>query len=228
LAKLAERWRPAMETMVNPFMPPMYRNKWRQLARSSDQPEDAAQIGRPRRRAENDRLPRPWRAWYAETVTLEFTIEDPRTDEVRRVLQSHLAFTRSVTPPEGVFALDQSGLLHPSVTLFGARQDGVLLGVGALKMLPEGQAELKSMHTIEASRRQGVARFVVEMLISEALRRNCTRLLLETGAMDAFAPARALYVTCDFSLCEPFGEYVGSSTSVCMAMDLSGLEATTD
>jgi len=125
------------------------------------------------------------------------------------VLNSHLAFTRSVT-------------------LFGARQNGVLLGIGALKMLSGGQAELKSMHTIETSRRQGVAQCLVEMLISEALRRDCSRLLLETGAMDAFAPARALYMKCGFSLCEPFGEYVGSSTSVCMAMDLSRLEATTD
>jgi hypothetical protein len=40
--------------------------------------------------------------------------------------------------------------------------------------------------------------------------------------MDAFAPARALYLRSGFSPCERFGEYVNSSTSVCMAMDLAG------
>jgi putative acetyltransferase len=154
-------------------------------------------------------------------VTLEFTIEDPRADEVQVVVDSHLAFTHSVTPPNGVFALDVSGLLDPSVTVFGARQHGVLLGIGAIMMLPGGLAELKSMHTLETSRGRGVGRALVERLIAEALARGCSRLLLETGAMDAFAPARALYLRSGFSPCEPFGEYVNSSTSVCMAMDLA-------
>jgi putative acetyltransferase len=153
---------------------------------------------------------------------LDFTIEDPRTDEVQMVLDAHLAFTCSVTPPNGVFALDASGLLDPSVTVFGARQHGVLLGIGAIKMLPGGLAELKSMHTLEASRGQGVGRALVERLISEALARGCPTLLLETGTMEAFAPARALYVRSGFSPCERFGEYVSSTTSVCMAMDLAG------
>jgi putative acetyltransferase len=168
-------------------------------------------------------LRRAARSWYHCTVTLEFTVEDPRSDETQVVLESHLAFTKSVTPPGGVFALDVSGLLDPSVTVFGARQLGALLGIGAIKMLPGGLAELKSMHTIEASRGQGVARALVERLISEALARGCSTILLETGAMDAFAPARALYLSCGFSPCERFGEYVDSSTSVCMTMDLAGV-----
>jgi putative acetyltransferase len=153
---------------------------------------------------------------------LDFTIEDPRTDEVRMVLDSHHRFTNAVTPPNGVFALDVSGLLDHSMTVFGARQDGVLLGIGAIKMLPGSIAELKSMHTLEASRGRGVGRALVERLIVEALARGCSTLLLETGTIDAFAPARALYSSCGFLPCERFGEYVGSSTSVCMSLDLAG------
>jgi putative acetyltransferase len=164
-----------------------------------------------------------YRSWYHYIVTLDFTIEDPRTEEVQVVLDSHLEFTNAVTPPNGVFALDVSGLLDPSVTVFGARQDGVLLGIGAIKMLLGGLAELKSMHTLEGSRGQGVGRALVERLIVEALARGCSTLLLETGTKDAFAPARALYLRCGFSPCERFGEYVGSSTSVCMSMDLAGV-----
>jgi putative acetyltransferase len=112
--------------------------------------------------------------------------------------------------------------LDPSVTLFGARRRGALLGIGAIKMLPGGHAELKSMHTLEASRGQGVGAALVARLISEARIRGCSTLLLETGAMVAFAPARALYLASGFAPCERFGEYVNSSTSVCMAMDLAG------
>jgi putative acetyltransferase len=158
---------------------------------------------------------------------LEFTVEDPRGIDVLGVLEAHLAFTRSVTPPEGVFALDLSGLLDPAVTLFGAREDGGLLGIGALAMLREGRAELKSMHTVEASRRRGVGAFLVTGLIAEARRRGVTRLVLETGNIEAFAPARELYASCGFTPCEPFGDYVGSPTSACLALDLTGVDPPT-
>ncbi len=137
------------------------------------------------------------------------------------MLKAHLAFTNSVTPPEGVFALDTSGLVEPSVIVLGARHDGALVGIGAIKTLEAGRAELKSMHTLESWRGRGVARFLVESLIALARGRGCRTLLLETGAMDAFAPARALYLDCGFSPCERFGEYVDSQTSVCMALDLT-------
>ena len=39
---------------------------------------------------------------------------------------------------------------------------GQLLGVGALKRLDEGHAEVKSMHTAEQARRQGIGRAMVE------------------------------------------------------------------
>jgi putative acetyltransferase len=161
-------------------------------------------------------------------VALAFTIEDPSSDEVRLVLDRHLRFATSVTPPSGVFALDVSGLQDPSVTVFGARRDGELLGIGAIKMLPEGLAELKSMHTLEASRGQGVGKALVERLIAEARARGCSTLKLETGTMDAFGPARSLYSRCGFLPCEQFGEYVGSSTSACMSMDLVGANSASE
>jgi putative acetyltransferase len=149
-----------------------------------------------------------------------FTIEDPRSDDTRAVLSAHLAFTSAVTPSEGVFALDVNALLDTEVTLFGARQGGILLGVGAIKRLAGMEAELKSMHTLTEFRGQGVATSMVERLILEARRQGCKKLLLETGSMEAFAPARALYVKCGFMPCDRFGEYAASTTSVCMSMDL--------
>jgi len=154
-------------------------------------------------------------------VSLVIAVEDPRTDDVRALLATHLAFAREVTPPEGVFALDIDGLLDPSVTFFSARRDGELVGVGALKELDASHAELKSMHTVAAVRRQGVGRALVQHLLAVAADRDYKRVSLETGTEDAFVPARAFYSTLSFTPCERFGPYVNSPTSACMTIALT-------
>jgi len=82
------------------------------------------------------------------SMGLVITIGDPPRDDVRAVLERHLAFARAVTPAGGVHALDVEGPLDPSVSCFSARLDDELLGVGALKEPDESDAELKSMHTV--------------------------------------------------------------------------------
>ena len=159
---------------------------------------------------------------------LVIAVDDPRVEDVQALLEAHLAFAREVTPPEDVHALDIEGLLDPAVTLFSARLDGELLGVGALKQLDESHAELKSMHTIEAARRRGVGRAMVDRLLSVATDRNCQRVSLETGTMDAFAPARSLYTKAGFAPCEPFGDYCFSPSSACMTINLDPAARTTN
>jgi len=149
---------------------------------------------------------------------LVIAADDPRAGDIRDLLERHLAFSREVTPAEGVHALDVDGLLDPAVTFISARLDGELVGVGALKQLDESHAELKSMHTLKAARRRGVGRAIVDHLLSVAAERNYQRVSLETGVMDAFAPARALYAKLGFRPCPPYGEYVGSPTSTCMTI----------
>ena len=46
------------------------------------------------------------------------------------------------------------------------------------------------------------------------------RVSLETGTMDAFAPARSLYADAGFVPCGPFGDYVQSPSSAFMTMEL--------
>jgi putative acetyltransferase len=143
-------------------------------------------------------------------------VDDPERDDVRALLEQHLAFARSVTPPEHVYALDLDGLLDPSVTFFSVRAGGELLGVGALKQLDPDHAELKSMHTATAARRRGVGRAMVEHLPGVAAERGVRRVSLETGTMEAFAPARSLYADAGFAPCGPFGDYDESPTSAFM------------
>ncbi len=61
---------------------------------------------------------------------------------------------------------------------------------------------------------------MLEFLISLARDRSYARLSLETGTMEEFAPARALYASVGFRPCPPFGNYPDSPNSVCMTMPL--------
>ncbi|MEA2427446.1 MAG: putative acetyltransferase [Thermoleophilaceae bacterium] len=148
----------------------------------------------------------------------EISIDDPRADDVRELLERHLAFARLHTPPAEVHALDVDGLADPAVTFFSYRRDGELLGVGALKQLDAHHGELKSMHTAHAARGRGIGRAMTEHLIGVARDRGYRRVSIETGSMPAFAPARSLYARTGFEPCEPFGDYAGSGHSTCMTL----------
>ena len=147
-------------------------------------------------------------------------VDDPRADDVRRLIERHLTFARSVTPPEDAHALDLDGLADPAVTFFSFRRDGELLAIGALKHLDDGHAEVKSMHTAESARGRGVGRAMLEHLIGVARERGYRRLSLETGAMAAFDAARSLYTSAGFEPCEPFGDYRPSRNSTFMTLML--------
>ena len=150
----------------------------------------------------------------------EISIDDPQVEDVRELLGRHLAFARTHSPPEDVHALDVDGLVDPAVTFFSYRLEGELLGVGALKQLDPGHAELKSMHTAEVARGRGIGRAMLDHLVGVARDRGCRRVSLETGSMQAFAPARSLYTSAGFEPCEPFGGYSPSPNSVLMTMSL--------
>jgi len=147
-------------------------------------------------------------------------IDDPRVDDMQELVGRHLAFANECTPPEDVHALDLGGLLNAAVTVFSARRGQELLAIGALQHLDESHAELKSMHTDEASRGQGVGRAMLDYLISVARQRGYGRVCLETGTNDAFAPARSLYLGAGFMPSGPFGEYRGSPNSTYMTLVL--------
>jgi putative acetyltransferase len=139
---------------------------------------------------------------------------------VRRLLAAHLAFARAPTPPEDAHALDVDGLCGEAVTFFSFRRQGTLLAVGALQRLDADHAEVKSMHTVEAARGQGIGRRMIEHLIAVAREAGYKRISLETGSMAEFAPARALYASAGFEPCEPFANYRPSPNSTYMTIEL--------
>ena len=153
-------------------------------------------------------------------TALTIAPDDPAHPDVQRLLAAHLDFAHEHSPPEDVYALDGEGLHAADISFFSAREDGELLGVGALRRLDDTHAEIKSMHTSASARGRGVGRAMLAHLLRLAHEWRCTRVSLETGTMAAFAPARALYESEGFRPCPPFGDYRVSPNSVCMTLEL--------
>jgi putative acetyltransferase len=127
--------------------------------------------------------------------------------QVLALLEQHLADMNATSPAESVHALDVSGLRDPQVTFWTGWKEGVLLGCAALKQLDAQHGEIKSMRTATSARSQGVASSMLTHVLDQARDNGLTRVSLETGSMDFFAPARALYEKYGFEYCEPFADY---------------------
>lgn len=153
---------------------------------------------------------------------MKIEIDDLTGTEVIELLRHHLVEMARVTPrEESMHALDLDGLRHPDVTFWTLRDEGLLAGCGAIKKLDATHAEIKSMRTAEAFQRRGVAARLLAHIETESARMGVTRLSLETGTEDYFAPARALYERCGFSYCEPFGSYVLDPLSAFMTKTIA-------
>ncbi|MET0292344.1 MAG: GNAT family N-acetyltransferase [Steroidobacteraceae bacterium] len=137
--------------------------------------------------------------------------EDDLTGEpTRGLLALHLAGMHANSPAGHVFALDLSGLQTPGVTVWTAWHSERIASVGALKMLGNDQAEVKSMRTHPDFLRRGAAAALLEHIIAVARSREVKRLSLETGSGPAFDPALTLYRRRGFIDGEAFSDYVRS------------------
>jgi putative acetyltransferase len=146
--------------------------------------------------------------------------DDLRGPEIAELLRQHLATMALISPPESIHALDLAALRVPEITFWTVWEGTDLLGCGALKELDPRHGEIKSMHTAARFRRRGVAAAMVRHILDEARRRAYRRLSLETGSMEGFAPARALYAGFGFAPCGPFAGYVLDPNSAFMTLAL--------
>ena len=137
--------------------------------------------------------------------------DDLTSEPTRRLLALHLAGMHASSPPDHVFALDLSGLQTPDVTVWSVRAGDDVVGIGALKELGDGSAEVKSMRTHPDHLRRGVAALLLDPIVREARARGLTRLSLETGSGPAFEPALALYRKRGFVNGEAFADYQASA-----------------
>ena len=149
--------------------------------------------------------------------------DDPARAPIAKLLQEHLKEMARHSPPESVHAYDVDELRAAGVTFWAAWETDTLLGCGALQALDVYHGEIKSMRTARAHRRKGIADRILKHIIGEAERRGYTRLSLETGSMDAFAPARTLYERAGFSYCGPFADYAEDRNSVFMTLEIDAI-----
>ena len=136
--------------------------------------------------------------------------DDLSGDATRALLALHLSGMHENSPPGHVFALDLSGLQAPNVTVWSAWEGDAIAGIGALKELGDGSAEVKSMRTHPAHLRKGVGAALLEQIIDAAQGRGLRKLSLETGRGPAFEPALAMYRRRGFKDGAAFGDYVQS------------------
>lgn len=151
---------------------------------------------------------------------IQIAREAPTSEDVRGLLSEHMADMVATSPAESVHALDVSALSEPGIAFWTAREDGSLMGCGALKRLGPRDGEIKSMRTAGGARGRGVAGLVLNRIIDDARRDALEVLTLETGTEDYFAPARRLYYRHGFTDCEPFADYVLDPNSVFMSLRL--------
>lgn len=150
----------------------------------------------------------------------EIREDDLSSDQVRKLLELHLDGMRVNSPPESVFALDLSGLIAPEVTVWTAWRGERAASIGALKMLADGNAEVKSMRTHPDFVRMGAGAEILETIIRGAASKGARRLSLETGSGRSFLAALSLYRRRGFLNGAAFGQYEASDFNQFLHLDL--------
>jgi putative acetyltransferase len=151
---------------------------------------------------------------------MQIIVDDLTSPQVAALLQEHLQSAAQHSPPESVHALNLDGLRQPDITVWSAWEGDDLVGCGALKELDARHGEIKSMRVASNHLRKGYASRILQHILDEASRRSYEVVSLETGSMEAFAPARKLYTRFGFQECGPFGEYVEDPYSTFMTLEL--------
>ena len=147
-------------------------------------------------------------------------VDDLSRGEVIGLLEEHLSNKYELGPPESVHALDVTKLRGADITFWTVWDEGALLGCGALKELSPKHGEIKSMRTPKVLRGKGAGRAMLAHIVDVARQRGYKRLSLETGTVDAFAPAQKLYASFGFSVCGPFSDYKEDPHSLFMTLAL--------
>jgi putative acetyltransferase len=147
---------------------------------------------------------------------MEIIVDDLNGPEIAAFLEEHIQDMRAITPLESKHALDLDALRKPEITFWSVHDEDRVVGSGAIKLLGDGHAEIKSMRTAPDRRGSGIASLVLEHIFTEAKALGVSRLSLETGSTSPFEPARQLYQKFGFEFCGPFADYKLDPNSVFM------------
>ena len=153
---------------------------------------------------------------------IEIRLADPTSDALRPVIEAHFAHSEQAGPAESNHTMGPEALSGEDIRFWGLFEEGRALGCGALKTLPDGTAEVKSVHVVEAARGRGFARVMMAYLADLAANEGTKALVLETGAahLPDYDAARKLYEALGYSYCGPIYGYEDDPNSAFMRLAL--------
>jgi putative acetyltransferase len=148
-------------------------------------------------------------------------IEDDLTStQSRELIAFHLAGMSESVPPGAVF-LGLADLQQPEVTVWSAWEDTRIASIGALKILPDGTGEIKSMRTHPDFVGRGAGATILKTIIKAATARDLRRLSLETGSGSAFEAPLAFYQKFGFKKGASYSTYQQTEFNHFLHLDLS-------
>lgn len=120
--------------------------------------------------------------------------------------------------PGQMFGLHPGEASDDRLRFFHLEMDGEIIGCGAYRMLSEEMAELKRMYIRQSHRGRGISHDLIGLLEADAVRRGVRVMRLETGRFEV--AAMGLYRASGYERIPAYGQYIGSSTSICMEKTL--------
>lgn len=141
------------------------------------------------------------------SISWQFFEGELDRDDVRSLLDQHFSEMRAGSPPDACHVLPAESLIDPEIRFFTLRENGELLGCGALKRLEDGHGEIKSMRTAGGALGRGIGKAMLDHIVAIARNAGMSRLSLETGSTEQFAAALRLYEREGFERCGPFAGY---------------------
>lgn len=153
---------------------------------------------------------------------MEFRRVDPGSDDLRDLIAAHLEHGAAATGEASNHTMGVQDLRQPGIGFWALYDGDRPVGCGALKPLPDGSAEVKSVHVARAARGRGLARCIMQHLAETARADGHVALVLETGSdrVPAYDAARALYETLGYEYCGPIPGYAPDPNSVFMRLGL--------
>ncbi len=153
---------------------------------------------------------------------IEIREADPTSDALRPVVEAHFAHSETAGPAESNHTMDADALAGPGIRFWAMYDAGRPVGCGALKPLPDGTAEVKSVHILSEVRGRGLARTMMNHLADLARTDGVSALVLETGAdhLPEYDAARKLYEALGYSYCGPIFGYEDDPNSAFMRLAL--------
>ena len=152
-------------------------------------------------------------------MAVTIAVESPLQDEVRDLVAELNTVLLTLSPPEACYHLTVEQMAEPSVTVWIARDQGKVVGCGALKRHSSSVGEVKRMFTRPQWQGRGVGKTILAEIMNTAASEKLDTLVLETG--DRHPAAWAVYEKAGFARCGPVLDYPDSPYSVFYQKQLS-------